>query len=222
MDTSKVLFRLQPGKQLILASGSPRRQEFLRQWGLDFTVVRPHGVEPHPIEGQTPLEYVERAAWAKANAAWQGLDDFQCQRSLVLAADTIVAEGGRILGKPQNQEDALAMLQSLSGKVHDVITAVCLVTVQSKAAVFSPVEISFCDTAKVHFHTWPREILAAYVATHEPDDKAGAYAIQRQGAFLVDRIEGSWSTVVGLPLAQLAKQLLDLDFIAPVNVLPKN
>ena len=222
MSDFRPLFRLQVGKQLVLASGSPRRQDFLREWGLPFSVVRPHGVEPHPVPGQTPLDYAVCAARAKAQAAWQGLDDASRKCSVVLAADTIVAIDNRILGKPDNEADALAMLVSLAGKVHDVITAVCLVAADDGNAMASQREICFSDTAKVHFHAWPRDVLAAYVATHEPDDKAGAYAIQGQGAFLVERVEGSWSTVVGLPLTPLARQLIELGVMMPVTTSPDN
>lgn len=217
MSEVRALFRLQAGKQLVLASGSPRRQDFLRQWGLSFSVVRPQGVEPLPAQGQSPLDYVALAARAKAHAAWQGLDADLRNCSLVLAADTIVAEGGRILGKPVDRNDAIEMLTSLSGKVHEVMTAVCLVTAKEQSPVTTAPfhEVCFSDIAKVHFHAWPRSILAAYAATHEPDDKAGAYAIQGQGAFLVEKIEGSWSTVVGLPLTPLAQHMLTLGIIAP-------
>lgn len=213
----QALFRLRNGKKLVLASGSLRRQDFLRQWGIPFSVVRPQGVEPHPDHGQSPHDYVALAAQAKAHAAWQGLDDISRQSCLVIAADTIVAVHGRILGKPSDQEEAIGMLQSLSGKVHDVITAVCLVMAENHGGLPPFREICFSDTAKVHFHAWPRSVLAAYAGTHEPDDKAGAYAIQGQGAFLVERVEGAWSTVVGLPLTPLAQNLLDLGFIEPVE-----
>ena len=109
------------------------------------------------------------------------------------------------------------MLTILSGRAHSVTSAVCLECPQEDSAGNRTVkEICFSDTASVHFYAWPEHVLAAYVTTHEPDDKAGAYAIQGQGAFLVERIEGSWSTVVGLPLTPLAQQLLHLGIVSPV------
>ena len=219
MNTLQPLFTLTDGFQLILASGSPRRQEFLRQWGLPFTVVRPHGVEPHPAQGQEPQAYAAEAARAKAHAAWNGLDGATRSHALVLAADTIVTLHGHILGKPHSADEALSMLRALSGEAHQVISAVCLALPQQDGQNEAPREISVSDTATVHFHYWPESVLRAYVATHEPDDKAGAYAIQGQGAFLVERVEGAWSTVVGLPLTPLAQNLLDLGFIEPVEEL---
>lgn len=215
VNEARPVFSLASGTGLVLASGSPRRQEFLRQWGLPFTVVRPHGVEPHPHEGQDPSAYAKQAARAKARAAWAGLAAADRRHSLVLAADTIVVVDKKILGKPRDAADALAMLMSLSGRAHHVTSAVCLVPPQEGLGTMPTQEILFCDTATVHFHSWPESVLRAYVATHEPDDKAGAYAVQGQGAFLVERVDGAWSTVVGLPLTQLATHLLDLRLIMP-------
>ena len=212
------LFQLQNDIELVLASGSPRRQEFLRQWGLPYRVVRPHGVEPHPVPGQDPVHYTIEAACAKARAALQGLDGETGKCPLVMAADTIVSIDGKILGKPYNGDEALAMLTLLTGRAHSVTSAVCLEYLQKDQTGKTSVrEICFSDSASVHFHAWPEHVLAAYVATHEPDDKAGAYAIQGQGACLVERIEGSWSTVVGLPLTLLAQQLISLGVMKPVQ-----
>ena len=215
-DNAIPLFALQKGIELVLASGSPRRQEFLRQWGLPYRVVRPHGVEPQPAPGQDPAQYTVEAARAKARAALQGIGGEACRRTLVVAADTIVSIDGKILGKPHDGQEALAMLTLLSGRAHSVTSAVCLECPHEDGTGNTAVrEICFSDTASVHFHAWPEHVLAAYVATHEPDDKAGAYAIQGQGAFLVERVEGSWSTVVGLPLTPLAQQLLNLGIVSP-------
>ena len=188
---------------LVLASASPRRQEFLRLLGLEFELVRPSGVEPQPLAGENPADYALRAARAKAFAAAQSRPD-----AFVLGADTVVALEGEILGKPRDKRHALDMLLRLSGKSHDVISACCCCLPDGTAR-------NAMDNARVHFASWPKEVLAAYAATDEVLDKAGAYAVQGQGAFLTQRIEGSVSTVVGLPMAQLASLLLELGVIRP-------
>lgn len=189
---------LQPFQALvpvILASASPRRQQFLEDLGIAFRVVRPAGIEPRPQPGQSPENYVLTAARAKARSV------SSAPGTLLLAADTIVALGSRILGKPRDFSDALAMLRMLEGATHQVITAVCCRLPDRR-------EVTFCDTTHVHFHSWPDTVLAAYARTGEPADKAGAYAIQGKGAFLVAGMEGSWTTVVGLPLTPLITLLL--------------
>ncbi|GHU94277.1 Maf-like protein [Deltaproteobacteria bacterium] len=201
------LFTLVPGLRLILASASPRRRQFLHEWGLPFTSVWPKGVEPRPEHDETPDAYCRRAAAAKALAvARQTAGD----EILILAADTVVALHGDILGKPRDAQEALGMLQRLSGQSHEVISAVCLLLPDGRRRVFS-------DASRVFFHAWPTSVLAAYVRTHESDDKAGGYAVQGQGAFLVERVEGSWSTVVGLPTTMLARTMLDEGIISPVS-----
>lgn len=182
----------------ILASGSPRRQQFLQELGVEYRVVRPRGVEPAPQDGEQPERYALRAATAKAEAV-AGL--CAAPQTVVLAADTVVALEGNILGKPENAADALRMLRLLAGRTHRVISAV---------SVFLPGgdRLEFHDSTEVRFHAWPDAALAAYARSGEPLDKAGAYAIQGQGAFLVDSIAGSWSTVVGLPVTQLVAALL--------------
>ena len=146
-------------------------------------------------------------------------------RTIILAADTVVTVDGDILGKPDDSRHALDMLQRLSGRGHEVISAVCLLlpspdnseAVTEDGHFENTEELVFSDVSRVFFHPWPESVLRAYVATGEPHDKAGAYAIQGQGAFLVDRIEGSWSTVVGLPVTQLARLLLDRGFMLPCS-----
>ena len=189
------LFLLRPGIRLVLASASPRRRQFMDEWGLPYTIVRPTGVEPRPEHGETPAAYALRAATAKARAvaasADAGADD------LILAADTVVA-------------DALDMLRRLSGREHEVITGVCCLFPDGSSA-------GFADTSAVRFHAWPEDVLRAYVRSGEPADKAGAYAIQGQGAFLVESVHGSWSTVVGLPVSRLAALLLEGGWMRPVD-----
>lgn len=129
------LFLLRPGIRLVLASASPRRRQFMDEWGLPYTIVRPTGVEPRPEHGETPAAYALRAATAKARAvaasADAGADD------LILAADTVVALGHDILGKPADDADALDMLRRLSGREHEVITGVCCLFPDGSSAGFA-------------------------------------------------------------------------------------
>ena len=186
---------------LALASASPRRRKFLHLLGLEFELVRPTGIEPQPLAGENPADYAIRAATAKALAAAQTRPG-----AFTLGADTIVAFEGEILGKPRDRRHALDMLLRLSGKSHVVISACCCCLPDGTARHAT-------GEARVHFFPWPRDVLAAYAATDEVLDKAGAYAIQGRGAFLAQRVEGSVSAVVGLPMAQLVSLLLELEII---------
>jgi septum formation protein len=186
---------------LVLASASPRRREFLRLLGLELELVRPTGAEPRPMAGENPADYALRAARAKAFAAVQARPD-----AFVLGADTVVALEGEILGKPRDNRHALDMLLRLSGKSHEVISACCCYLPDGTAR-------HTAGKARVHFFPWPQEVLAAYAATDEVLDKAGAYALQGQGAFLAQGIEGPVGAVVGLPVAQLVRLLLELGVI---------
>lgn len=204
---SAPLFCLKPGLRLVLASASPRRRSFMEEWGLPFDVCVPDAAEPRPLSGEKPDAYVRRAAAAKARAALDLLGGAS-SGLLLLAADTIVALDSRLLGKPADDADALRMLHELSGREHHVISGVCLVTPDGR-------EQQFSESSSVRFHLWPDAILRAYVRTGEPLDKAGAYAIQGQGAFLVAEVRGSWSNVVGLPVTQLAARLLEQGWLRP-------
>ncbi len=191
---------------LILASASPRRQRFFHELGLAYTVVCPHGIEPSPIPHEDPAVYALRAASCKATFVAQSHKE-----SVVIAADTVVALDGNILGKPLDSDHALAMLMQLAGKSHTVLTAV---------SIYYPHTAHICEehfytTTTVHFYPFEKEVLENYATCGEPMDKAGAYAIQGQGAFLVEKIEGSWSNVVGLPVTELVQRLMQKDCIAP-------
>ena len=173
---------------LVLASQSPRRSEILRQAGIPFT-VRPVEVDETPLSGERPRAYVERLALAKALAAPAG------QQETVLAADTTVTIDGAVLGKPADAADARRMLALLSGKRHDVLTGICLRKGDSP--------ILDCASTAVWFQPLSDEEIGAYVASGEPDGKAGAYAIQGLASKFVERIEGCYFNVMGLPLARL-------------------
>jgi septum formation protein len=168
--------------RLVLASSSPRRRQLLEMLGIGVDVLPPHIPEVRAA-GETPQRYVERLAREKA-AAVSG--------ELVLAADTTVVVDGELLEKPVDAADALRMLERLAGRTHEVVTAVAL---RSNGGTRVATDIT-----RVTFRPADRAYLAAYVATGEPMDKAGAYGIQGYGAALVDRVEGDFFGVMGLPL----------------------
>lgn len=180
---------------LYLASASPRRRELLAQIGVPFTTqVVPIDETAQP--GEAPDAYVERLARAKAQAALDTLND---RDAVVLGSDTAVVLDGRILGKPVDREDALATLATLSGREHQVLTAVALVSDnRAEARVV---------TSTVRFKPLDRTQIEAYWATGEPRDKAGSYGIQGLAAVFVSQMQGSYSAVVGLPLCETAELL---------------
>lgn len=201
---------------IILASGSPRRRDFLSELGLDFTIILPDdAMEPKPIEGESSAHYVCRAAEAKALAVAESLKGKiqGASAPLIIAADTVVALDDEIMGKPQSDDDALAMLSRLVGQTHSVISAVCLILPNNY-------KHTFYVSTKVAMWDVPHDALIAYVATGEPRDKAGSYAIQGIGAFLVHTIEGSWTNVVGLPVAELIIFLREQGLIKVSNISP--
>ena len=176
-------------RRLYLASRSPRRAEGLRLLGVDFRLVDVE-VDEDPRAGEAPADYVRRVAEAKARAGTGQLPD----GALVLAADTTVCIDGEILGKPRDAAEGEAMLSRLSGRWHEVYTAVVVGTREARA-------IELVRT-RVEFVTLDAATIAAYWASGEPADKAGAYGIQGLGGALVRRIDGSYGAVVGLPLAE--------------------
>jgi septum formation protein len=178
---------------LILASASPRRQELLRNAGIPFA-VQPADVNETPLAGESPRDCAERLAREKAMAVFES-NPQQC----VLGADTIVVVDDTILGKPRDVEDAGRMLRLLSGRTHAVITGVCLVG-EKMAGGDLPVIIA-SETTQVTMSQISDDEIRDYIATGEPMDKAGAYAIQGVASRWIPRIEGDYSNVVGLPVA---------------------
>ena len=174
--------------RLILASASPRRSELLRSAGFDFEIL-PADVEETPRAGEPPEAYTRRVALDKARHGWRRAAD---PSSAVIAADTEVVAEGQILGKPSDDDHAAAMLRRLSASVHDVLTAVVICT--------DGHELTEVVTTRVGFVRMSDEEIDWYVRTGEPRGKAGGYAIQGYGARFVERIDGSWSNVVGLPV----------------------
>jgi len=189
---------------LVLASASPRRQELLRNAGIPFVVQSTNIPEvPHP--GEAPHAFAQRMAREKALAVFR-----RRPNDFVLGADTIVVVDGEILGKPRDTADAVRMLRVLSGRAHQVVTGVCLVSPRLRTEDRQP-EAGFEDirseTTLVTVDPLGDDDIHAYVSTGEPMDKAGAYAIQGRASRWVSRIEGDYFNVVGLPVSLVYKML---------------
>src|SRR5580700_3264043 len=193
---------LESDRMLVLASASPRRQELLRNAGIAFT-VQPADIDETPRAGESARDCAERLAQEKALAVFQGHPQ-QC----VLGADTIVVVDDAILGKPRDAQDAARMLRLLSGRTHAVITGVCVVgpVVSGQGSGASNIKTA-SETTSVTFHEISDDEIREYVATGEPMDKAGAYAIQGLASRWIPRIEGDYSNVVGLPVALVYRML---------------
>ncbi len=203
----------------ILASSSPRRRELLASLGIDFTIIRPQVDETqHP--GEAPLDYVARLSREKAAAVAAQVDE----PAAVLAADTVVILGadtlgiderGDILGKPADAAEARAMLRRLRGRTHQVCTALTLIRVNTRPAPSLPLPDGVLPTTRVTrtdvtMRDYTDAEIEAYIATGDPFDKAGSYAIQHADFNPVARIDGSYTNVVGLPLETLRAMLADI------------
>ena len=180
---------------LYLASGSPRRRELLAQIGVSFEKISAP-VDETPQPDELAHNYVLRLARAKAEAGWQRMQELGLPPRPVLGADTTVALADHLLGKPDDDEHAAAMLRLLSGKTHEVLTAVALCTESGCETVLS--------TSRVRFATLTDAQIAAYIASGEPHDKAGSYGIQGLGGLFVEHLDGSFTGVMGLPLHETA------------------
>ncbi len=183
---------------LFLASASPRRAELLGQIGVPFQRVSA-SIDETPRVAEEPAVYVERLAQEKAQAGLQRLE--LAADAVVLGADTAVVLDGRILGKPQDRADALVMLAALSGREHQVLTAIALCSATRRASVVVASQVRFAPISAAQAE--------AYWASGEPLDKAGSYAIQGLGAVFVAGMSGSYSAVVGLPLCETASLLAE-------------
>jgi nucleoside triphosphate pyrophosphatase len=179
---------------LVLASGSPRRRELLTMLGIQFQVCPSH-IPEERRPGEAPIAYAERLAREKAVSV---------PGDLVLGADTTVLLGEKLLEKPSDAEDALRILRQLQGRTHEVITAIAL---RSDETIRQATDIT-----AVTFRASDDDFLRAYIATGEPMDKAGAYGIQGYGAALVERIEGDFFSVMGLPLRLVLKLLAEAGY----------
>jgi septum formation protein len=181
-------------REIILASNSPRRRELLKSLGVDFKIFP---IEVEEIEGKkgiSPVELVKKNALMKAqNAA----ELCQNEYNLIISADTIVVLDGEIIGKPKDEKDAIRILKKLRGKYHYVFTGIAVWATPENVHYVSSVR------SKVKMRDYSDKEIERYVATGEPIDKAGAYGIQGKGALLIEKIEGDYYNIVGLPLVRL-------------------
>ena len=189
------MYQCSHGRPLILASSSPRRRDLLRQIGLRFEVI-PSSVKEEKEDGEDPISHVLRLAQEKA------LDILhKVENSWVIGADTIVFVNGEILGKPSEVQEAYQMLKKLSNREHKVITGFYVIDSESGKSIKRHVETAVMMKKLTH------EEINGYIKTEEPFDKAGGYAIQGIGSFMVRGIKGSYTNVVGLPVCELVEDL---------------
>jgi septum formation protein len=204
-------FVLTERPSVYLASKSPRRQELLRQLGVEFDELllreapgRRRDIVEAARKDEPPLEYIKRIARLKASIGWHRMTRRGLAPKPVLGADTEVVLDGTALGKPKDASDAIAMLAALSGRAHDVLTAV--------AIRWNAQLVQAVSTSRVTFRAIEKDEIERYVATGEPFDKAGGYAIQGRAAAFVQHLEGSYSGVMGLPLFETAGILARIGF----------
>jgi septum formation protein len=200
--------------KLILASSSPRRAQILRDAGISFEIAQARISETR-TRGETARVMTRRLAEAKARAVARKLEQ-EPREAIVVGADTIVEVHGRLLGKPESPKAAREMLLRLRGRTHRVVTSVAAIRLPDYAQRVAT------ESTRIRFASLSAAEIAAYVATGEPFDKAGAYAVQGIGGRFIERIEGCYFNVVGLPLAQLYRMLIDLGWqSAPAAQRPK-
>ncbi len=204
--TKPVGRRLDMRPRLVLASASPRRLMLLSQVGIEPDALRPASIDESARRAEMPRSYVTRLARAKAEVARDLIaNDKELAEAFVLAGDTVVSAGRSIFGKPKNVEEAQAMLLRLSGRSHRVLTGLCLITPDDR------VRLKIVET-RVRFKRLSTEDLQSYLASREWRGKAGAYAIQGIGGCFVQKLTGSYTNVVGLPLTEVTAMLLGEGF----------
>lgn len=186
-------------KKLILASGSPRRKELLEQIGLDFEIIPAKGEEI--MSSTLPDKVVEELSFQKASEI-ASLARFRNSGDIILGSDTVVALKDQIMGKPKDKKDAFTMLKNLQGKTHTVYTGVTFIVTNTEPKI-----ITFSEATHVSMYPMSDVEINAYIATGEPMDKAGAYAIQGKCAAYISKIDGEYNTVVGLPIARVYQEL---------------
>lgn len=185
-------------RPIILASSSPRRKELLKSLGISFKVI-PSNLEEVQLDGEVPARAAVRLAQAKALAVARRFPE-----AVVLGADTVVLLGKEVMGKPKSLAEAERMLKKLSGRTHLVITGFCLLNPEDNRVIKKAI------TTKVKMKRFSPAELKGYLKSGEPLDKAGAYAVQGIGAFLIKSVQGSYSNVVGLPLAEVSEAFKEL------------
>ena len=187
--------------RVILGSSSPRRKELLALITSDFEVIKP-SFEEKQKDGEKALDYAMRNSVSKAESILQNLDSVK--DTLIISSDTIGLLAGRVFEKPKSEAEAFEMLRSLSGKSHEIITSFCLLYIDSNGEkrVHSENVVS-----EVSFINLSDDLISSYISTGEPMDKAGAYGIQGGAAGFVEKINGSYTNIVGLPVAQLRQAM---------------
>ncbi len=196
------MFHVREGDSIILASESTRRVDILRLLGISFAVVPPD-VDETRLKSEAPRSYVRRVAYEKAFKVGTHFPD-----RWVIGADTVVVYKNRVLGKPRNENDALETLRLLRGKWHRVITGYCILKVATNITFQDVVE------TRVFVKDLSDEEIMQYIKTTEPLDKAGSYAVQGRGGYMVKEIKGSYTNVVGLPACEVAEALLSLGVLS--------
>ncbi len=196
------MFQVKDGDSIILASESPRRVDILRSLGISFSIIPPD-IDERRKKDESPREFVMRVSYEKAQKVGDHFPD-----KWVIGADTIVVYKGRVLGKPKDEKDAFEMLKSLRGKWHKVVTGYCVLNASKDIMYRDAVE------TRVFVRDLSDEEIIRYINTSEPLGKAGSYAVQGKGGYMVKEIKGSYSNVVGLPICEVAEVLLSLGVLS--------
>ncbi|OPY69054.1 MAG: Maf-like protein YhdE [Syntrophorhabdus sp. PtaU1.Bin050] len=196
------MFQVKEGDSIVLASESTRRVDILRTLGISFSIIPPD-IEETRRKDETPQEFARRVSYEKALKVGSHFPD-----KWVIGADTIVVLKGKVLGKPKNERDAFAMLKTLRGKWHKVITGYCVLNLSKDIVSRDIVE------TKVFVRDMTDEEIIRYIKTSEPLGKAGSYAVQGKGGYMVKEIKGSYTNVVGLPICEIAEALLSLGVLS--------
>jgi septum formation protein len=196
------MFQVKDGDSIVLASESTRRVDILRTLGISFSIIPPD-IDETKLKDETPQEFVARISYEKANKVGLHFPD-----KWVIAADTIVVLKGKVLGKPKNERDAFNMLRALRGKWHKVITGYCVLNLLKNIVYRDIVE------TKVFVRHMTDDEITRYIKTSEPMGKAGSYAVQGKGGYMVKEIKGSYTNVVGLPICEIAEALLSLGVLS--------
>jgi len=196
------MFHINDENAIVLASESTRRVDILRTLGISFSIMPP-GIDEHRKPYESPKDYVLRIAYEKARKVGDLFPD-----KWIIGADTVVVHKGKVLGKPKADEDAVAMLKRLRANWHKVFTGYCILNA-SKQIVYQDVA-----ETKVFIKDLTDDEIAKYVGTSEPFDKAGSYAVQGRGGYMVKEIKGSYSNVVGLPICEITESLLSLGILS--------